>query len=372
MLSERRKIPTTRSSAPFLAQKSTNEDGRTNKYKNNSTRTGRTMPESFASASTSSRNKRRSSGFLPPTTLDVEPEDDTSTTVRSETETEESVVIAPTRHQRQLMRQVSGLGLEDPVFGGRETSIKEEHFSFIFEDMGCNDVPEGMRDMISLASDRTDEVEIVDKDGQYIEESKFSKLTDKTPSGYSHSQTSSSHRRCSVSSFPPLGLDPAATASSLCSKKIPRDLTLNNSSQTSSVISGLSPVPPSGSHQRKPRQRRSSCASTSIVLSDKYLAAQVNAMLSMGESSRGSLSSTSHVRNTHRKKKESQRMSKGRDDSRSSTSSKYAPPSLPLPSSTKVKDRERYLPESMDEIFSSKRSFTSRRQPESMDEIFSK
>lgn len=94
--------------------------------------------------------------------------------------------IAPSRRQRQLMRQVSALGLEDPVFGmtlGLDDSMTKEHASFIFEDMDINDIPEDMRDMVSVGSDRTDVVE--SDDGR-------------------------SHYSGSFASIPPLGLEPGA------------------------------------------------------------------------------------------------------------------------------------------------------------------
>lgn len=62
-------------------------------------------------------------------------------------------LISPSKRSRELMRQVSGLGMEDPVFGTREKS--PAHPSQIFEDMSVNDLPEDMRDMVSVHSDPT-------------------------------------------------------------------------------------------------------------------------------------------------------------------------------------------------------------------------
>lgn len=66
---------------------------------------------------------------------------------------------------RQLMRQVSGLGMEDPVFGTppppssqSSTQGDEQQFfhpSLIFDDMSIGDIPQDMRDLISVASDPT-------------------------------------------------------------------------------------------------------------------------------------------------------------------------------------------------------------------------
>ena len=61
--------------------------------------------------------------------------------------------ISASASSRYLMRQVSGLGMEDPVFG--ESEKEKLHPSQIFDDMSVNDIPEDMRDMISVASDPT-------------------------------------------------------------------------------------------------------------------------------------------------------------------------------------------------------------------------
>jgi hypothetical protein len=66
-------------------------------------------------------------------------------------------VIELTPQQRALMRQVSGLGLEDPVFGtNHESSTRPRHPPNVFEDMDIADVPEGMKEMLSIFSDHTD------------------------------------------------------------------------------------------------------------------------------------------------------------------------------------------------------------------------
>lgn len=64
--------------------------------------------------------------------------------------------IAPSKKNRQLMRQVSALGMEDPVFGTTEDGPK--HPSNIFDDMSLGDVPQDMRDLVSIASDPTADV----------------------------------------------------------------------------------------------------------------------------------------------------------------------------------------------------------------------
>eukprot|EP00537_Pseudo-nitzschia_pungens_P001132 CAMPEP_0172367620 /NCGR_PEP_ID=MMETSP1060-20121228/22689_1 /TAXON_ID=37318 /ORGANISM="Pseudo-nitzschia pungens, Strain cf. cingulata" /LENGTH=342 /DNA_ID=CAMNT_0013091939 /DNA_START=133 /DNA_END=1161 /DNA_ORIENTATION=- len=266
-------------------------------------------------------------------------------------------IIAPTSQQRQMMRQVSGLGLEDPVFGGRDInnpSIKNEHASFFFEDMDIDDVPEDMIDMISVVSDRTDQVPM--NDIQSIDAS------EKIPTGYSYASSnrrgsgsnrreSGSNRRGSVCTIAPLGLDPEAAAASLQKAgKIPRNSTLNDSTHQS-VVSGLSHAPPTRIPKPKPlfkTGRRSSSASR--ALDDTKLAAEVNAMLSLND--RSSIHSTqSHGRSTQGAR-QANRASITRQDSRlSSCSSKYAPPPLPMPTSTPIVEGERSLPESMEDIF---------------------
>ena len=61
--------------------------------------------------------------------------------------------IAPTRSNARLMRQVSGLGMEDPVFQTKEDG--PEHPSNIFSDMGVMDIADDCLDMLSVASDHT-------------------------------------------------------------------------------------------------------------------------------------------------------------------------------------------------------------------------
>jgi hypothetical protein len=61
--------------------------------------------------------------------------------------------ISPTRSSTKLMRQISGLGMEDPIFC--TTEDVPEHPSNIFADMGLDDVPSDMVDLMSVASDPT-------------------------------------------------------------------------------------------------------------------------------------------------------------------------------------------------------------------------
>ena len=63
-------------------------------------------------------------------------------------------VIEPTTSNHRLMRQMSALGMEDPVFGATPEDCPR-HPSNIFDDMSIHDVPEDMRDMVSIASDPT-------------------------------------------------------------------------------------------------------------------------------------------------------------------------------------------------------------------------
>jgi len=274
------------------------------------------------------RPKQRQS-FCPPTTLDFTEEQEDE----EPEETEDSVLIAPSKLQRQMMRQVSGLGLEDPVFGGRDCSQSNEHASFFFEDMNLNDVPEDMRDMISLASDHTDVVEAYDG------------ITNSTSSHRGESVT------VSMSSLPPLGLEPRASVASAAlsvnkagTVKIPHNLDLNDSAHHS-VASTLSPVPPSGSYKPKSRgrmERRPSDAS-SFVLEDKNLAAKVNAMF---------LNDSTHSSSQRKLTAKTKRPSLKRGSSYGSTKSKFVPPTVAIKTGKTIQE-ERFLPTSMDDIFPS-------------------
>lgn len=62
-------------------------------------------------------------------------------------------IISPTKTGTRLMRQISGLGMEDPVF--RTNECGPEHPSNIFDDMSVGDIPSDMLDMVSVASDPT-------------------------------------------------------------------------------------------------------------------------------------------------------------------------------------------------------------------------
>lgn len=277
--------------------------------------------------------------------------------------------IAPSRRQKQLMRQVSGLGLEDPVFGDNDNSMGKEHASFFFDDMDIHAVPEDMRDMCSLASDRTDVVKA--EEGQSLNESKSSDLMQ---SAYSNSSAALLSSTSSL--MLPLGLEPGAAmaprssntlraTSSKPKGKVPENLTLHESAHQS-FVSCLSYVPPSGSFRIKTTrnskmERRNSSAST-IVLEDKNLAAQVNAMLSMNESE-NSFSSPcqTHATSSHR---QAHKLKPTREDNLLSTcSSKYVPPPLPLSAATPIQESERFLPESMDDIFPTERSGTGLKMP---------
>jgi hypothetical protein len=61
--------------------------------------------------------------------------------------------IISTKSNRDLMRQISGLGMIDPVYGTREASPL--HQSIIFDDMSLGDIPDDFKDAVSVASDRT-------------------------------------------------------------------------------------------------------------------------------------------------------------------------------------------------------------------------
>jgi len=67
----------------------------------------------------------------------------------------------PTKQTREIMRQVSGLGMEDPVFGLASNhsiyrrAAKNMPFKGLYDDMGYEDIPAEMRDMLSVCSDPT-------------------------------------------------------------------------------------------------------------------------------------------------------------------------------------------------------------------------
>lgn len=68
--------------------------------------------------------------------------------------------LIPTKETTQMMRQVSGLGMEDPVFGlfsAHSTMARKaaKNLPHVFDDMGLDDIPIDMRDMVSVCSDPT-------------------------------------------------------------------------------------------------------------------------------------------------------------------------------------------------------------------------
>jgi hypothetical protein len=63
--------------------------------------------------------------------------------------------VNATPTSRQLMRQMSGLGMEDPIFKATEAELTPAHPSNIFDDRSLGDIAEDMKDMISIASDPT-------------------------------------------------------------------------------------------------------------------------------------------------------------------------------------------------------------------------
>ena len=102
----------------------------------------------------------RKAPVAPPPTPPPAP---SSSGVTSEQIASGKVVIEPTSQQKQLMRKVSALGMEDPVFGTIDNHLKPLHASCIFDDMDFEDIPEDMKDIIPVASDHTDKV-VLDQD----------------------------------------------------------------------------------------------------------------------------------------------------------------------------------------------------------------
>ncbi|KAL7580153.1 hypothetical protein ACA910_012909 [Epithemia clementina (nom. ined.)] len=66
-------------------------------------------------------------------------------------------LITPSKDSVKHMRRIGALGMEDPVFGTVERG--PSHPSQIYDDMSFGDVPTDMRDLISIASDPTAEMD---------------------------------------------------------------------------------------------------------------------------------------------------------------------------------------------------------------------
>ena len=82
-------------------------------------------------------------------------------TLTEEDQTVPDTVVEATIFQRQLMRQVSALGLEDPVFGNStHKKMAPTHASHIFNDMDFDAVPPDMRHLVPSVSDHTDSIKI--------------------------------------------------------------------------------------------------------------------------------------------------------------------------------------------------------------------
>mmetsp|Transcript_5027 Transcript_5027/g.5546 ORF Transcript_5027/g.5546 Transcript_5027/m.5546 type:complete len:363 (-) Transcript_5027:104-1192(-) len=288
-------------------------------------------------------------------------------------------LIVPSQRQRQLMRQVSGLGLEDPVFVNNsdddddgdeniDRSTKLQHASNFFDDMDIHDVPEDMRDMISLASDRTDVIDEEVTGGEGNESTK-------TSSAYSVSACSVAGLRSSTSAntMPlPLGLDPGMekiTGSSTMSStsdsnyvplpgsfrsKIMPSKTKGKTKQYQHQTLNSTDVPPQGSFRIKTsRKERCNSYVSSTLLHDEVLAAQVDDMLSMNDSLAcfgGSCTVAANSRRLNRP------VPKRQDSRLSVCSSKYVPPQIPLSAGIPIQEESRFLPDSMEVIFSSKPS----------------
>ena len=136
-------------------------------------------------------------------------------------------VIEPTLENFALMRQVSGLGLEDPVFGASHESTRPCHPSNLYEDMDLADVPEGMRDVLSIFSDHTDPVPIFEN-----------------PVLDSPNSTSSQTKETTESSKPPSSQSMRCMASPKTSKKhVGFAPPMGSFSQTSSNRNGCPSAP---------------------------------------------------------------------------------------------------------------------------------
>lgn len=186
------------------------------------------------------------------------------------------IEVGPGR--RGLQRQVSGLGLEDPIFGHVHDKMNPIHASNIFDDMDVADVPADMRDMISTVSDHTDPI-----DGSVGDAN-------------SHDVTAGSH---TDNSHPP----PPVKSS------YPRERIIRNANNVNTTAF----VPPEGSFPRR-SNRRLNGASGSSSHSRK------SEMMSPGNSAH---SRTPHSRSVAGSTHQKVPLTKTYSDS---SSSNYAPP----------------------------------------------
>lgn len=213
-------------------------------------------------------------------------------------------IISPTSKQKQLMRRVSALGMEDPVFGNISEQVNPRHASNIFDDMDFADVPDDMKDMLTLASDRTDVVGLDDD----ILDSPQRKTKD-SPRGSAAMQESTPwvsaafHNSCS--SLPPLGLAPEVPTNGrkggavgaspsvqfqrTTTTQIPPRSTNGGKAadtNTGNCFPNAPPshvlkkpyVPPEGSFNNKKRPGKNRSNSSSVLLHDEHLAAQIDAL----------------------------------------------------------------------------------------------
>lgn len=296
--------------------------------------------------------------------------------------------IAPTTKQRQLMRKVSGLGMEDPVFGKIAEQLNPAHASNFFDDMDLDDVPEDMKDMMTFVSDRTDAVDLDDD------------ILD-SPAGSSHllgSQFESSLRAMSnfhnsCSSLPPLGLDPGTmmmldivSPRRSQTKRFPsrapppppppqdKSAKSTKTNRKSTYEAPLPPsyTPPAGSFVRKKVSKKPSGVDKSNVMKrDDRLAATVDAMfqksmsasefpskgfascLSPTQADSKSPSPRSNRRRSMGDGCDSFQMVSNHQGRRMSTSSVFVPTELPAigQRSSPFRDDERRTLPSMDALF---------------------
>jgi hypothetical protein len=65
-------------------------------------------------------------------------------------------LIAPSKRSYQLMRQISALDMSDPVLSAHENSeLQRSSNTNLFDDMSLGDLPQDMRDTVSIVSDHT-------------------------------------------------------------------------------------------------------------------------------------------------------------------------------------------------------------------------
>lgn len=192
-------------------------------------------------------------------------------------------IVETTKEKKKLMRQVSALGMQDPVFGDIHKDMEVSHASMVFEDIDYNDVPKDMQGLLQHESEHTDSARELRRRFSPKEEKggkdRNSSLKNFAPPAGSFVRKTS-HRAVS----PPL---PESRKSTV--RRSPRSrkekfvvvTEVNTTDGTSSKSTNSSEyVPPAGSfYARKPRER-SATPTRRALLKDIELANKAQSMFS--------------------------------------------------------------------------------------------